>query len=82
MRKLSHLSLLIGSVLMLVLMVGCAVDTAADQARHDAFYAPAGPVVEFVKNHPEQAQTYSDWDRSWQKDIDARKTAGWFGAAK
>lgn len=53
--------------------VGCAPDQVSVQADAARFAAVQPVVTEFKMNHPEQAISWDDFMRSWQRSIDARK---------
>lgn len=61
---------------LLIMSLGCTwnkTSVAADKARFNAVFAPAGPVEEFKTNHPDQAQTWDDFKRAWEMSIESRE---------
>jgi hypothetical protein len=68
----------IGLILLLPLLCvsigGCvAVDPISVQADEQREHALQPVVAEFQVNHPEQAQTWADFMRAWERSIEARK---------
>lgn len=59
--------------LAMALSGGCGnLDTAADEARLNAVQTP---IKTHVEKYPEQAQSWADFVRAWEKSIEARKAA-------
>lgn len=60
----------------LLLVGGCTFDkasVAADRSRFEAVTAPGGPIAEYKVNHPDKAQTWTDFETAWKRSIEARE---------